>query len=191
MLDDQTLGLRIRSGDESALGLLMKRHKNWIQNKAFNMLGNVEDAEEACIGAFELLWRNRKKWNPEKGQYGGFLKTSITNFLISKYRKQKVENERMTMIELADPDSFLDWLPSYEFDPLSEILDIELSEFLYDALIEIHRREHRMAFILRYLEHYSLAEIARILKTKIGTVKVWAYRGKAELQEILGGYYEN
>ena len=39
--------------------------------------------------------------------------------------------------------------------------------------------------MLRHLEGYSIAEIARILNRKDGTVKIWIFRCTEELRKIL------
>ena len=61
----------------------------------------------------------------------------------------------------------------------------EAQEILENALEQVTKPNHRIAWILRHLEGCSVAEISRILNRKDGTVKTWIFRCTQELRQIL------
>ena len=52
------------------------------------------------------------------------------------------------------------------------------------ALLQLEKR-YRVPLLLHYLEGYSVAEVAHILRVPQGTVKTWLSRGRKALKEIL------
>jgi RNA polymerase sigma-70 factor (ECF subfamily) len=65
------------------------------------------------------------------------------------------------------------------------IIAKEAQEILENALEQVTKPNHRIAWILRHLEGCSVAEISRILNRKDGTVKIWIFRCTQELRQIL------
>ena len=55
---------------------------------------------------------------------------------------------------------------------------------LRDALLQLEQR-YRTPILLHYIEGYSVAEIAAILRVPQGTVKTWLSRGRKALRTIL------
>lgn len=52
------------------------------------------------------------------------------------------------------------------------------------ALLRLEER-YRVPILLHYLEGYSVAEVAQILRVPQGTVKTWLFRGRRALKEYL------
>ena len=61
----------------------------------------------------------------------------------------------------------------------------EAREILEQALQQVTKPNHRVAWILRHLEGCSIAEISQGLQRKEGTVKIWIFRCTQELRQIL------
>ena len=55
---------------------------------------------------------------------------------------------------------------------------------LKEALLRLEER-YRMPILLHYLEGYSVAEVAEILRVPQGTVKTWMARGRKALKVLL------
>lgn len=55
---------------------------------------------------------------------------------------------------------------------------------LKEALLQLEER-YRVPILLHYLEGYSVAEVAKILRVPQGTVKTWLSRGRKALKAIL------
>lgn len=55
---------------------------------------------------------------------------------------------------------------------------------LKEALLRLEER-YRVPILLHYLEGYSVAEVAAILRVPQGTVKTWLRRGREALRTIL------
>src|SRR5262249_12853600 len=76
-------------------------------------------------------------------------------------------------------------VPSAAPGPSELVERRERSLALYRALDRLSEK-HRTAFLLFEMEQLPAEEIARIMKTKPGTVWVWLHRARSRLRELLG-----
>nr|MBC8229761.1 RNA polymerase sigma factor [bacterium] len=61
----------------------------------------------------------------------------------------------------------------------------EARKLIDQALDEISKPNHRIAWILRHLEGLSISEICKTLGCKENTAKIWIFRCAQELRKIL------
>ena len=107
------------------------------------------------------------------------------NTIIDAIRKRDRIRERPLS---GSPDEDEQPLSQYEDPrpgPDQEYEAAEAQRILEGALEQVTKPNHRIAWMLRHLEGYSIAEIARILNRKDGTVKIWIFRCTEELRKIL------
>ncbi|MDD9973599.1 MAG: RNA polymerase sigma factor, partial [Candidatus Poribacteria bacterium] len=125
------------------------------------------------------------KWDTEQGSFQAWLNTVARNTIIDAIRKRDRIRER-PLSGLPDDDE--QPLSKYEDPcpgPEQELEAAEAQQILESALEQVTKPNHRIAWMLRHLEGYSIAEIARILNRKEGTVKIWIFRCTEELRKIL------
>ena len=108
----------------------------------------------------------------------------VFNTIIDAIRKRNRIRESALIYEEQD-DSPLNEYEDGSPGPDKHIIAQEAQEILEKALEQVTKPNHRIAWILRHLEGCSVAEISRILNKKEGTVKIWIYRCKQELRQIL------
>lgn len=189
---------------ETAFTELFHIHYSWVFSKVSLALSNQEDVEDVTSIIFSKLWSKlqMKKWNASKGTFRAWLnifaKNAIIDFLRAKARNKEYAIDFQDAQTTCDHQRFLrvdqtfisnDHLIDYnQPEPIDTMITDEARHILENALEQITKSTHRIAFILRHLENYEIKEVARILQRKDGTVKIWIFRCKMELREILDEY---
>ena len=184
-VEDTYLATQAKAGNEAAFRQLFDKHYKWVYNKAYRMLGNYQDAEEVASDVFVKVWQKLGKWDTEQGSFQAWLNTVARNTIIDAIRKRDRIREHPLS---GSPDEDEQPLSQYEDSrpgPEQEIEAAEAQQILEGALEQVTKPNHRIAWMLRHLEGYSIAEIARILNRKDGTVKIWIFRCTEELRKIL------
>lgn len=128
---------------------------------AHMLTGSNETAEDIVQDAFVKLYPRFH----EVADPGGYLYRSVVNGCWSRHRhRQVVERYR----HLTAPDT---------------VADTEIDE-TWAALRHLQPRR-RAVIVLRYYADLPLAEIARILECRPGTVKSMLHRALADLKEVI------
>ncbi len=128
---------------------------------------NEADARDVVQNAFEILWKKREGITPEKAR--SFLFTVGHNNMIDILRKVK----RMDYVERIPEKSGPSGMDNFA---LKELLNNSINQ-LNDL--------HRSLVLLRDYEGYSYKEIAKITQLTESQVKVYIFRARKKLQEIL------
>ena len=130
--------------------------------------GDAHTAEDVVQDSFEKLWIHRKNVEFEKAK--SFLFTTAYNRMIDIIRKEK----RIVRVESINDD-----LNKYspEFTGVNEIL--------HKAVMRLNETQ-RMVVLLRDYEGYSYQEIAEITNLSETQVKVYIFRARKFLKEIIG-----
>ena len=186
-VEDTYLATQAKAGNDAAFRQLFDKHYKWVYNKAYRMLGNYQDTEEVASDVFIKVWQklSKNKWDAEKGSFQAWLNMVARNTIIDAIRKRNRIRERPLG---GSPEEDEQPLSQYEdpyVGPEQEIEAAEAQQILESALEQVTKSNHRIAWMLRHLEGYSIAEIARILNRKEGTVKIWIFRCTEELRKIL------
>lgn len=133
---------------------------------ARSMLKREADCEDAIQNTLLRAYANLKTLRNDK-----FFRTWLTRILINEcYRILKKERDFVPYEEAEDKSK--EWGNGY-----SEV---------YEALMTL-KEPYRLAFVLHYVEGYSVKESARILKISETNVKQRLLRARSQLKEILKG----
>ncbi|MBM3214342.1 RNA polymerase sigma factor [Candidatus Poribacteria bacterium] len=185
-VDDEMWWLAsLQNGHEEGLRWLLRQYGTWIYSKAYRMLGNHEDAEEAWQDIFMRVWQKIELWNPERGSFQSWLNQIAKNAIIDVFRKK---NRLREVLQYGEDDAVEEMLNRFRDEsPLpDELLEAqEIRELIQQALNQMTKKNHRVAWVLRHLEGMSIAEISEALNQKENTVKVWIFRATRELKQIL------
>lgn len=172
-------------GDEEALELLIKRYLKPVYGFVFRYVNNRVDAEDLAQETFFRLWRNLKKFQPEKS-FKSWLFTIAKNAAIDFLKKKKTvpfsaftnednEDEKNSIIEtLADPAP----LPDELFDRQN------LANELNAAINQLSLKYQTVLF-LHYQNQLTFQEISEIEGEPLNTVKSRHLRALAKLKMIL------
>jgi len=175
----------LQEGDEEGLRWLIRQYGTWIYAKAYRMLGNHEDAEEAYQDIFMRVWQKIDLWDPLRGNFQSWLNQIAKNAIIDVFRKK---NRLREVLQYGEEDGVEEMLMRFRDEaplPDAQLETQEVRELIELALSQMTKKNHRVAWVLRHLEGMSIAEISEVLNQKENMVKVWIFRATKELRLIL------
>ena len=170
-IDDQELVRRVLAGQTDDFRVLVDRHQQSIFRIASGLVGNREEAQDVTQEAFLAAFANLSGYDSSRAAFSTWLFTIARNRCLNLLKRRRP-------IALNALDSIGDVASA---DP---IVSQELSQQLDRALASLPV-EQRSAFVLAEIEELPYAEIARIERTSIGTVKSRIHRAKQRLQSLL------
>ena len=156
--NDKYLLERIAKGDPAGISDLYDRYKTLVFSVAYNVLGNMEDAEEVTIDVFSKIWEKAESYTSPKATVKVWVARIARNRSIDMLRRRNV---RLTSQSPKWADACLECLPANE-NP-EEDLEIAMAHrAITDALAQLPANQ-RDALSLAYFRGYSHSQIAEIL----------------------------
>lgn len=175
--DDELMEM-VRRGDQVAFGVLYGRHRDAALAVALRICRERSLAEDAVQEAFIAIWRRAHLYDSGRGRLRSWALGIVHNAAIDVLRRGKNEgglgNEQMEQL-LQVPDEA-------ELQASKQDREEEL-RFALDAL----PGEQSSVIELAYFGGYSLAEIAAMLSTPLGTVKGRMRLGIEKLRAAMVG----
>lgn len=130
---------------------------------AWSQLPQAADREDAVQETIRRAWEKRERLRDER-----FMQTWVIRILLNVCDNMRRKNARMVPTE---------YIPAAQGDTQK---DTPLLRVLFSL-----EEKYRLPLQLRYIEGYSVAETARILRLPEGTVKSRLSRGRDKLQALL------
>ena len=166
----------LREGGTEAFTVLVGRYKGMVMGRAFSILRDHHEAEDACQEAFVKAYRSLGQLAEPAG-FAPWLGTIARNTALRRAGKRRpVPSEAV-----ADPDGQLEHA---EADPALSAARRELYERALDEIEELPE-SYRSAVYLRYLKGHSCREIAEIQGVAVGVVTSRLTRATEELRRRL------
>ena len=163
-----------KEGDRAAFEDLMQAYSGFVYSLAFRMLGKRADAEDVFQETFLRAWSHLTSFR-SGGNFTHWLKRIATNLCLDRLKAGKrqyaLPSKRVEEVE-----------PSQEAPQYAD--QREQREMVNRLLAELPDT-HRAAVVLFYLEDRSVEEVARTLKQKPGTVKVWLFRAREKMKALM------
>ncbi len=154
---------------------------------AYRLLGNKPDAEDAVQDALLAAYKHLNQFRGD-AQLSTWLTTIVINCARMHLRKRgryiHVSLDSRTGDHQERPLS--DILPDHRPSPEDECHRSRLNARLMKSAARLSPTLRR-TFHLRYVDHLSVGETARVLGVPVGTVKAQAARAKAKLQKSVRG----
>lgn len=154
--------------------MTVKDYNTAVDNYADNIyrfvlkhLKNVDVAKDVVQDTFAKVWVKHKDISAQKVK--SYLFTTAYNTLIDVLRKEKYTDE----VESID-----------KHFSQGELKNLDLQETLHNALNQLPDIQ-KTVILLRDYEGYDYAEIGKITHLKESQVKVYIFRARKKLKEIL------
>lgn len=142
---------RCREGDETALGLVIARHRNRLVRTATNLLRDRHEAEDVSQEAFLKAFRELSKLRDDRA-FSGYLYRICVRLCMDRLRLKKAE--------YSDIDS----IQPHSGGAVENRVVIE-------KLLAQLPAELRTTLVLREMEQLSYEEVAEVMRVPIGTVR--------------------
>ena len=177
-----------KSGELAAFEALATRHEQRVYTLALRIVQNPQDAEDvtqqALLGAMEGLANFR-----EEASFATWLNRIATHAALKIIRKRK-GLDVVSLEATTEPQEDYDSIPHPEFiadwkqSPEQLVERNETRRLLDDALAQLDDK-HRLVFLLRDVEGFSVKETAAALGLSEANVKVRLLRARLQLRELL------
>ncbi len=169
--DESELIARSITGDHEAYAQVVDRYKNALYHHCFAIVRDEDVAEDIAQATFITAYYNLKRYNPQYRLATWLFKISTNKALT--YLKKAAK-------EVAADDELLAGIAATTSTPQQ---DSEHRE-LHDAVNRLPLR-YRSVISLYYWQGLSYAEMAMVMGSPVGTVKVWTKRAKDQLRKEL------
>jgi len=188
MPSDQELMLAYRDGDEEAFTVLFKRYERRIFNYFLRHIGNRPLAEDLLQNTFLKVHRSRKSYQPS-ATFSTWIFTIASNLLRDAAQAEKrrggiveLEEARERIATGSSPSEPLS-MPRQQ-NPEVETGEREIADYVRQAVQSLPPDQREVIILAKY-EGFKYEEIAEILNTTTGALKVKAHRAMKTLERVL------
>ncbi len=168
---DQAVIDRILSGDRDAFGILIARYSDPLYRHAVGMTGSPDDAADILQNSFIKAYQHLGE---VRGRFDAWVFRIVANGC-----KDWLKNIRRTHLSYEEDDQ-----PSGYETPDEELDRGELRGDLDKALAALPA-SLREAFIMKHVEGRSYEDMAELLETTVGALKMRVHRAREALQKLL------
>jgi RNA polymerase sigma-70 factor, ECF subfamily len=173
------------NGDPGSLDIIIKRYLKSVYNFTFRLSNNESEASDIAQDVFIKVWKNLKKFNPDKN-FKTWILTIARNTTIDWLRKNKsiAFSEINRPTEEYNDKSFEETLVDIEPLPDEIFMKKELGKEVENALLKI-RPDFREIILLHYTENLTFEEISEIVGKTLNTFKSHHIRALSVLRKLL------
>ena len=182
---DQDLNIADRQAVAREMVELVSRRRAFFYRRAYQVLGNAADAEDAVQDAFLSAFKHLKQFR-RQSQMSTWLTTIVTNCALMQSRRRV----RQIHLSLDEPigEERKDFIPErlahLGLNPEEECLRSELDARLRRLVGQLSPRL-RKTFQLRHMDGLTTSEAAHVLRVPTGTVKAQLARARGKLKGSL------
>ena len=177
-LSDEEVLARASTGDRDAFGMLYERYVDRIFNYVYYRTGNVNDAEDLTARVFQRAMNHIVNYTDRGVPFSAWL-YRIAHNLVANWHRDRSRRQEIPMSDaplIAKGDA-----------PEASLVHNEQQESLL-RLIRSLPDERQTLLILKFVEHYSNAEIGAIMGRSEGAVKSLYHRTLLALRDEIGDY---
>ncbi len=183
-LTDEQLVARAREGDTEAMDELFQRYRQPVFRIVYRSVRNVDEAEDIVQDVF-LKAFERLHLFKEQSQFSTWLIRIAMNLCTDRVR----QNQRRQSLLQREADHKLAWMTHpHPPDPEDIVQQNTFHEAFYTALNQLPEPQ-RQLIVMRDLEQMDYEQIAEILNTTVGGVKLRVMRArrafKVQLEPLL------
>ncbi len=170
-----------KSGDRSALTVLVKKYEQTIYNFSYKICRNREKAENIMQETFISMIRGLANFDGNS-KLSTWLYRIVTNHCLMEARK----NGKYEFVEIETEDSLFNekYLSDTRALPQKDYETKELRALLDAAIVKLEPK-YRLVFILRDVEQQSAEETAEITGLSVAAIKSRLHRARAFLRNEL------
>jgi RNA polymerase sigma-70 factor, ECF subfamily len=182
---DEELVALAQQGNRRAFESLVERHQQKAYHIAFDFTRDREMAKDLSQDALLKAFANLNKFDGRSGFYTWFYRILVNVCLDYKRRQKRAPADEFdeTVMHQIEPSQE----PAKPRSPEQHVLAGQISKKVDAALAALPAKQ-RAAFILKNHQGLSIREIAAILETAEGTVKVHLHRAVTALRQSLAEF---
>jgi RNA polymerase sigma-70 factor (ECF subfamily) len=171
--------LRAGRGDEAAFLLLYERHRTPVFRFACRILGSATLAEDVTQECFLSILRRPEAFRAERASLRTYLCAIARHLALKQLRKRGQETLVDDPPEAPGPRD-----GAAARDPLARVVEAEAAEAVRAAVLALPPLQREAVVLFEYQE-MSLADVAAVCDTDVGTVKSRLHRARERLRRVL------
>lgn len=188
--DFRLIDQAVAEGDQQAYAELMKRYKTPVYHVILKMIRNVDDAEDLTIEAFAKAFKNLHKFRKDF-TFSTWLFRIATNNTIDFIRKKRLDTMRLnTSFKDDHGEAVTIDVQDRNLNPQEEAIKSQKIELVRMFVTKLPPKYQRLVR-LRYFDELSYLEIAKELRTPLGTIKAQLHRARELMGELVKGKEEH
>ncbi|MED3661247.1 RNA polymerase sigma factor [Ureibacillus sp. FSL K6-8385] len=160
----------------------------YIYHLCLKLTRNPLEAEDLMQEVWVKVVRNK-----EQMEHVDHVKAWLTTITMNTFRDRYRKSVRRSKYVLSQPETLdvpiLDLVPNNEVSTEEQIEKVVVTKIVQEKIKQLDVIYQKTLWYF-YVEQYSLAEISKLMKVSIGTVKSRLFRAKARLKEILLSDYK-
>jgi len=184
MLSDIELVRFSKDGRAEAFESLIAKYKDRVYNIVFSFCANAAESDDIAQSVFVKAYANIRSFE-EKAAFSTWLYRITVNECYTALKKKRA-NVLSLDAEIANAEdlSLADVLADAKADIEKALLSSETQNTIR-ACIVLLPEKYRIIITLRDIEDMSYEEISRIMKISQDKVKVWLFRARNKLKELI------
>jgi len=163
-VDELQWVFRCRHGDDTALSLLIARHRNRLIRTATNVLRDVHEAEDVAQESFLKAFREIGRLRDDRA-FSGYLYRICVRLCMDRLRLKR-----------AEPAEF-DSVQEHEGGHIENKVVIE-------KCLDQMPTDLRTTLVLREIEQLSYEEVAEAMRVPIGTVRSRLHTAREKFRKL-------
>jgi RNA polymerase sigma-70 factor (ECF subfamily) len=167
---------RAQALDETALASLYSTYYPRIYNYAFLQLGDIQAAEDLASEVMLKMLESIKKYRFRGTPFSAWVFRIARNRLIDLHRRRKRRGE----VNLSEP------LASMQIGPQT-LAERALERGQLQLALKYLTDEQRQVIVLKFIEGFDNASLARILGRSEGAIKSLQHRALNSLRRVMAG----
>ncbi|HEX6438344.1 MAG TPA: sigma-70 family RNA polymerase sigma factor [Candidatus Binatia bacterium] len=171
-----------QQGEGKFFEILVRRYMEKAFRIALDFTRDTEEAKDLSQEAFLRAFSRIKQFDGRSSFYTWFYRLVVNLCLDHTRRKGKIVWERLESEQ--DDERQRKELTDHASGPDQEAIAGETKRRV-DKTLDAMPNKQRTAFILRNHEGLPIADIAKVMKTTEGTVRVYLHRAVAALRQCL------
>lgn len=183
--DDAKLIAAFLKGDSESFAALVDRYMPMVYKFTYRYAGDPDMTNDIVQDVFIKVWKNIKKFDPERN-FKTWLLTIAKNTALDSVKKKKALLFSRIEEGETDLDAFLAPYMPYADLP-DQLLEKKHTKDSLEQVMKELSPAHRSVLSLRYMEHLKFREIADVLQEPIDTIKSKHRRALIQLRKLLEG----
>ena len=171
---DDVLVQRARAGDATSKERLYRRHVAYIAGMCTRLLGSIEVSEDVVQDAFVIAFEQLPALR-DPAAFRGWL----ASIAVSQVRRRF---SRRRLLRLLGLDRSIDDAPLDELAREDTSAEVRSELAALDLVLRRLPTNHRIAWMLRYVEDEALEDVARSCECSLATVKRWIAAADAHVR---------
>jgi RNA polymerase sigma-70 factor (ECF subfamily) len=176
MRDEAELIRAAIGGDRRAFETMVVLKRERVVRTAYQVTGDLEDARDVAQQVFIRLWKVLPKFDPER-KFDTWLYRITVNAAIDHLRSRGPQG---VLQPLPDDPSRLEGAATA--GGAERAVDLEELQRVFSRLAAKLAPRQRAAFVLREIEGFETAEVARILNVRESTVRNHLHQARRVLR---------